>query len=42
MTQRLTSGGTFLAGALLSVAFAVSVLAQSTEWKEYASENGKF
>jgi hypothetical protein len=42
MTQRLTSGWTFLAGALLSVAFAVSVLAQSTEWKEYASEKGKF
>jgi len=42
MTLRLTLGGTFLAGALLSVAFAVSVLAQSTDWKEYASEMGKF
>src|SRR5262249_49171596 len=42
MTQRSTSDGTFLAGVMLSVAFAVSVLAQSTEWKEYISEKGKF
>lgn len=42
MTQRPTSVGTILAGALLSVAFTVSVLSQSTEWKEYASEKGKF
>ena len=42
MTQRPTSVGIFLAGALLSVAFTVSVLAQSTEWKDYTSEKGKF
>jgi hypothetical protein len=42
MTQRLTSGVTFLACALLSFAFTVSVVAQSTKWKEYSSEKGKF
>jgi TonB family protein len=42
MTQRLTSGGTFLACALLSFASAVSVVAQTTKWKEYISEKGKF
>jgi len=42
MTQRPTSVGIFLAGALLSGAFTVSVLAQSTEWKDYTSEKGKF
>jgi TonB family protein len=42
MTQRLTSGGTFLACALLSFASVVSVGAQSTKWKEYISEKGKF
>jgi TonB family protein len=42
MTQGLTSGGTFLACALLSLAFTVSEPAQSTNWKEYISEKGKF
>src|SRR5262245_13524494 len=42
MTQRLTSGWTFLACALLSFAFTVSAPSQSTEWKEYTSEKGKF
>jgi TonB family protein len=42
MTQRPTSVGTFFAYVLLSVSFAVSVLAQSNEWKEYSSERGKF
>jgi hypothetical protein len=27
---------------LCGIAFAVSVFAQSTEWKEYTSEKGKF
>jgi TonB family protein len=42
MTQRLTSGRTFFAGALLSIAFTISAAAQSAEWKEYSSEKGKF
>lgn len=42
MTQRPTSGSTFFACALLSFAFTVSAFAQSTEWKEYISEKGKF
>jgi TonB family protein len=42
MTKRLTSGGIFIAGALLSAAFTVSALSQSTKWKEYISEKGKF
>lgn len=42
MTQRPTSGGAFLARILLNFAFTVSVVAQSTEWKEYISEKGKF
>jgi TonB family protein len=42
MTQRPALTGTLLACALLSVALTVSMFAQSTEWKEYASEKGKF
>jgi TonB family protein len=42
MTQRLTSGRTIAACALLSFAFTISVAAQSTRWKEYSSEKGKF
>jgi TonB family protein len=42
MTQRLTLVGTLRACALLSLAFTISALAQSTEWKEYTSEKGKF
>ncbi|HZF41245.1 MAG TPA: hypothetical protein VE715_20650 [Blastocatellia bacterium] len=42
MTQRPTSIGIFLAGALLSFAFTVSAPAQSIEWKEYSSGKGKF
>src|SRR5262249_25897595 len=42
MTQGPISAGTLFTCALLSVAFAVLVFAQSTEWKEYVSEKGKF
>jgi hypothetical protein len=42
VTQRLTSIGTFFACALLSFTLTFSVLAQSTKWKEYNSEKGKF
>jgi TonB family protein len=42
MTQRSTSFGTLFTCALLSFVFTVSVFAQSTEWKEYTSEKGKF
>lgn len=42
MTQRPTSVGTLFTCALLSIALTVSALAQSTEWKEYTSEKGKF
>jgi len=42
MTQRPTLSRTFFACALLSFAFTVSAFAQSTEWKEYSSEKGKF
>src|SRR5262245_51904489 len=42
MTQRPTLGRTFLACALLSFAFTVSVAAQPTEWKAHVSEKGKF
>jgi TonB family protein len=36
------SVGTLCAFALLSFIFTVSVFAQSTEWKKYTSEKGKF
>ncbi|HEV2666558.1 MAG TPA: TonB family protein [Blastocatellia bacterium] len=42
MTQRPTLSRTFFTCALLSFAFTVSAFAQSTEWKEYISEKGKF
>jgi len=42
MTKRPISVGTLRAFALLSVAFTVSAPAQSTKWKEYISEKGKF
>jgi TonB family protein len=42
MTQKPTSGRTFLACILLSFAFTISAAAQSAEWKEYISEKGKF
>ena len=42
MTQRLSSSRTITACALLSVAFTISAAAQSTRWKEYVSEKGKF
>src|SRR5262245_50327334 len=42
MTQIPASVGSFLACALLSISFTISTLAQSTEWKEYISEKGKF
>jgi TonB family protein len=42
MTERPASVGTLCAVALLSVAFIVSAPAQSTRWKEYISEKGKF
>ena len=42
MTQGPISAGTLFTCALLSLTLAVSVFAQSSEWKEYASEKGKF
>jgi TonB family protein len=42
MNKRLTLAGTLRSCALLSLAFTISALAQSAEWKEYTSEKGKF
>jgi len=42
MTQRPTVGRTFFTCALLSFAFIISAPAQSTRWKKYVSEKGKF
>jgi TonB family protein len=42
MTKRPASVGTLCAVALLSFVFTISVFAQSTEWREYTSEKGKF
>ncbi|MBO0863125.1 MAG: energy transducer TonB [Chloracidobacterium sp.] len=42
MTKRAISCGSLFTCFLLSVAITVSVFAQSSEWKEYTSEKGKF
>lgn len=42
MTQRPTFGRTFFACALLSFVFTIPAAAQSTRWKKYVSERGKF
>src|SRR5262245_21785267 len=42
MIQRLTSTETLFTCALLSFVFTISTMAQSTRWKDYVSEKGKF
>jgi TonB family protein len=42
MIQRPALTGAMFTCVLWSIAFTVSVFAQSTEWKEYTSEKGKF